>query len=530
MGTHRTAAASVSAALLATTALGITAPTAYATPARTTAGVTAIASTPTVRSVDIPGSGGIALQSSVTTPGGYDGSQRYPLLVLPSSWGLNEAEYTVAAQKLAGAGYVVVSYTPRGFGSSGGEIDVAGPKDTADATQVIDWALAHTPADPDRIGMAGVSYGAGICLLAAAADPRIKAVASLSGWADLVDSIFSGRTQHLQAVALLGGAAYLTGHPSAELRQILSDFMASRYDREDQMRAWGKLRSPITYLDRLNANGAAVMLANGWGDSIFPPNSYAEFYDKLTGPKRLELRPGDHVTSEATGLLGLPNDVWTDTRRWFDHYLKGSPNGIDAEQPVQLKSRTGSGGYEGYPSWSAVPAATRTIPLTTTKRILANVDSGADGGTIFLTSLLDQIAQIPPVVSVPLLPRAVAAVWRSGTYSSAQHIRGTVTLHTTVTPAAAMGTFVAYLYDVDALGTGKLVTHAPYTFTDRTAGRSFGVDLDLFSTAYDVPKGHRLALVIDTVDPLYIEHNPALSTITFSSPAGDPSTLSVPVS
>ncbi len=36
--------------------------------------------------------------------------------------------------------------------------------------------------------------------------------------------------------------------------------------------------------------------------------------------------------------------------------------------------------------------------------------------------------------------------------------------------------------------------------------------------------------MIDTVDPLYIERNPALSTIAFTSPAGDPSTLSVPVS
>lgn len=221
--------------------------------------------------------------------------------------------------------------------------------------------------------------------------------------------------------------------------------------------------------------------------------------------------------------------MWTDTARWFDHYLKGDHNGIDSESPVQLKSRTGSGGYEGYADWSSVVADRRTLDLGGTRRIGTNIDSGADCGVIFLTSLLDQIAQSPPVVSVPLLPRAFAAVWQSGTYGSAQPVRGTVELHTTVTPSAATGTFVAYLYDVNALGVGKLVTHAPYTFTDRTAGQAFGVDLELFSTAYDVPKGHHLALVLDTVDPLYITHNPLLSTITFSSPAADPSTLSVPV-
>jgi predicted acyl esterase len=521
MNTTRTAA-SVSALILAAgAALGLATPAAQGAPVAAASS----AATASVRFTDIPGSGGVTLKGNVFTPAGYDGSQHYPVIVLPSSWGINDLEYLAQAGTLADSGYVVVSYTPRGFWLSGGEIDVAGPKDVADASAVIDWTLANTPADPARIGMAGVSYGAGISLLSAAHDKRIRAVTALSGWADLVASIFSGRTQHLQSAALLGGSAYLTGRPSAEFQQVLADFLGPVYDNEDELTAWGKLRSPATYLDEINRGGAAVMLANSWGDSIFPPNTYADFYDRLTVPKRLEFRPGDHATSEATGLLGLPNDVWTDAHRWFDHYLKGAPNGIDTQAPVQLESRNGSDGYEGYAAWSAVPTATRELRFGGTRTIATNIDSGADGGVIFLTSLLDQIAQAPPVVSVPLLPRAVAAVWQTGGYATAQRIRGTVKLSTTVTPSAAEGTFIAYLYDVDALGTGKLITHAPYTFTGRSPGQSFGVDLELFSTAYDVPAGHRLALVIDTVDPLYIEHNPAFSSLALTSPE-----VSVPVS
>jgi predicted acyl esterase len=108
-------------------------------------------------------------------------------------------------------------------------------------------------------------------------------------------------------------------------------------------------------------------------------------------------------------------------------------------------------------------------------------------------------------------------------------VRGTASLHTTLTPTAESGTLVAYLYDVGPLGVGKLVTHAPYTWHGRTPGEAFDVDLDLFSTAYDVPAGHRLALVVDTVDPLYIEHNPSGAQLTFSSPSDDPSYVSVPV-
>ncbi|MFJ8006042.1 alpha/beta fold hydrolase [Streptomyces fagopyri] len=481
-----------------------------------------------VRFVDITGDGGTVLKGNVVTPSDADGTRTYPLIVLPTSWGLPQVEYLAQARRLADSGYVVVAYNVRGFWQSGGEIEVAGPPDVADTSKVIDWALANTPADARRIGVAGVSYGAGISLLAAEHDKRIKAVAALSGWADLIDSIYSGRTEHAQATALLGGVGALTGRPSAELRGILGSFFSSDLSKEQEMIAWGRKRSPETYVDQLDKNGPAVFMANAWGDTIFPPNQYARFYEELTGPKRLELRPGDHATAELPGLFGVPNDVWTDTGRWFDHYLRGEDNGIDREQPVQLKSRSADG-YEGYPDWKSVGATTRKIELAGTTTIHTNVDSGADGGIIFLSSVLDQLARVPPTALVPLLPRRWAAVWQSPRSESAQRVRGTARLHTTLTPTAESGTLITYLYDVGPLGLGKLVSSAPYTFHGRTPGEPFGVDLDLYSTAYDVPAGHRLALVVDTVDPLYIEHNPPGAQLTFSSPANDPSYVSVPL-
>lgn len=530
-----TTAAAVSVTVLAGAAFGL-APSAQATaPAPTAATATTATADPaasgvSIRFVDIPGDGGVRLAANVVAPADADTSRRLPLVVLPTSWSLPQVEYLAQAKKLARTGYVVLTYNTRGFWQSGGRIETAGPPDIADASKVIDWALANTPADPGHIGMAGLSYGAGISLLAAGADQRIKAVVAMSGWADLVGSIYSGRTQHAQAAGLLGGAGELTGRPSEELRRILEDFFSSDLAKEQDLIAWGKKRSPATYLDRINANGAAIMLGNSWGDSIFPPNSYADFFDKLTGPKRLELRPGDHATAELTGLLGLPNTAWNHARQWLDRYLKGERNGIDTEQPVRLMPRTAGGDdYEGYPSWSAVPSGQRRVPLGTTEGITANHDSGANAGTVLLSGALDQFLKVPPLVSIPLLPRSHAAVWQTGAFAREQRVRGTVKLHTTVTGDRSDGTAVAYLYDVGPLGVGKLITNAPFTFHDRTPGTPFGVDLELFSTAYDVPAGHRLALVVDTVDPLYIEHNPDGAHLTFSSPDADPSYLTVPV-
>lgn len=526
--TLRAAIGTVSAAVLATTVLTGAPATAQAATPDATPAATASAGSASVRFVDIKGEGGITLKANVFTPAGADGTRRYPVIVLPTSWAMPQIEYMAQAKKLADAGYVVVGYNSRGFWQSGGQIETAGPEDIADASKVIDWALANTPADPQKVGMGGVSYGAGISLLAAAFDKRIKVVAALSGWANLIDSIYSGRTQHLQAAAMLGGAGELTGRPSPELRTVLKDFLASNLSKEKDLIAWGKKRSPATYLDRINANGAAIMLGNAWGDSLFPPNQYADFFDKLKGPKRLEFRPGDHATAEALGLFGLPDDTWTDTKRWFDHYLKGADNGIDKESPVLLKSRS-TGAYEGYKSWKDVPSAHRKIALDGSRQINTNWDSGADGGLIFLSSMLDQFFRLPPMASIPLLPRSLAAVWQSERYETGQRVRGTTRLHTTVTSTAESGTAIAYLYDVGPLGIGRLVTHAPYTFHGKTPGQPFGVDLELFSTAYDVPAGHKLAVVVDTVDPLYIEHNPSGARLTFSSPVDDPSYVSVPV-
>ncbi|MFK4221812.1 alpha/beta fold hydrolase [Streptomyces sp. NPDC019890] len=518
-----TAIGTVSAALLAGPAVGV-APAAPAAAPRTQTQSAA----PDVQFVDIEGDGGTVLKANVVTPADADGTRKYPVIVLPTSWGLPQIEYLTQAKQLADSGYVVVSYNVRGFWQSGGTIEVAGPPDIADASKVIDWALAHTPADPAKVGMAGMSYGAGICLLAAGHDKRIKAVAALSGWADLVESIYSRRTQHVQATAMLAGVGYVTGRPSEEFQRITADFFSSDVSKEPGLIAWGKKRSPLTYLDRINANGAAIMLGNAWGDTIFPPNQYADFYEKLTGPKRLEFRPGDHATAEGTGLLGLPNDTWTSTRRWLDHYLKGVDNGVEREEPVRIKSRS-TGAYESYPDWKSVAATERKINLDGTKKIYANIDSGANGGVIFLSSMLDQFAKLPPMASIPLLPRLFAAVWKSERYGSEQHVRGTARLHTTLTSTKESGTLVAYLYDVGPLGLGKLVSNAPYTFHGETPGKPFAVDLELFSTSYDVPAGHRLALVVDTVDPLYIEHNPTGAQLTFSSSAADPSYLSVPL-
>ncbi|GIJ43418.1 hypothetical protein Val02_03040 [Virgisporangium aliadipatigenens] len=472
------------------------------------------------RFVDIAGSG-VTLKANVVAP---SAAGRYPAIVFPSSWGLNDLEYLAQARVLAGRGYVVVSYTPRGWWFSGGEIDTAGPKDMADLSKVLDWTIANTATDPARIGAAGISYGAGLSLLGAAHDPRIRAVTMMSGWTDLVYSLFGDNTRHGQSAGLLSLAAQLLGNPGPDLNGRLADFNAGT--NIEEVKAWARVRSAASYVDALNANRPAVLVANAWGDSFFPPNQLADLYNRLTVPKRLELRPGDHAIAEFTGILGLPNDAWTSLYRWFDQYLAGVDTGIAGEPPVVAVPHNAAA--ESYASWNAFGGTPRRLGLGAiraldgtgplggsptngwSKALPTDLDTTANGGVVLLTNGVAAFTGERPKIWLPTVDRWRAGVWAGERPLSVRRIRGVPRVHLELRDAAARGTAVVYLYDLDLFGTARLVTHAPVTWLGTTAS----VDVALSATAYDVPAGHALTLVVDTVDPLYYDENAPGGSVT----------------
>ncbi len=486
-----------------------------------------------IRVVDIP-AGDVVLKGNVAEPGTPG---PHPAVIMPSSWGLNDLEYLAQARALATRGYVVVSYTPRGWWLSGGRIDTAGPRDLADLSGVIDWTLANTAADPARIGAAGVSYGAGISLLGAGTDPRIRAVGVLSGWTDLADSLYADQTRHRQAADLLGLAARTLGRPGPELAGRLDDFAAGR-DLPGVV-AWAGDRSAARHVAAINANRPAVLIANAWGDSFFPPAQLGEFYERLIGPKRLELRPGDHAIAELTGLLGLGNEVWASLYRWFDEHLAGRDTGISAEPPVQIRPLNAPA--EGYASWQALTGTPRRHALGAiraldgtgllggapgtgwAKTLPADRDTVANGGLVLLTNGAAAFTGRRPSIWLPAVNRARAGVWAAERPATVQRLRGAPRLHLELTGTQSRGTLVAYLYDLDRAGTATLITHAPASWLDGGGTRT--LDVDLWPTAYDLPAGHSLTLVVDTTDPLYYDENDPGRTITIA--AG--STLDVPL-
>ncbi|MEU4602057.1 CocE/NonD family hydrolase [Kribbella sp. NPDC023972] len=492
----------------------------------------------------IPGTGGIEIGAVVLTPTGQ-GDGPFPLVVMPSSWGVPNVEYVGQGAKLAESGFQVISYSSRGFWDTGGEIDIAGPPTVADVSAVIDWADQHTPADTGRVAAVGISYGAGTSLLASAQDARIKAVGAMSGWADLIASLNPNETVALQSVAGLLALGNVTGRPGPEMASLQTKFVSGNFDGAiAEAKQLAPVRSAATVVDRINANRPAVFLANAFEDSIFPPAQYTDFFTRLTGPKRLLLAHGDHSTPEASGAIGLPNETWDELAAWLHHHLTGADNGADVEAPVQLKSQRGV--WRGYPSWAAV-GQPRTSYLTKpaglsrtgalqpkastgwSSGIGAGVPTIADSGVALVSGALQGLLSIPTSVATPLVDRSFAGVWSGPVHASGAVVNGTPTLHLTVKPSGPDTSLFAYLYDVDALGVGSLVSHKPFTLRGATPGKAVPIDVRLEATSWEVPAGHHLVLVVDTVDPRYLGHSAIGKTVTFSSPAGDPSSISIPV-
>ena len=482
-------------------------------------------------------SDGVGLAGILTQP---SSPGPHPAIVFISSWGLPDFEYYDQAQQFAADGYIVLEYDPRGFYNSGGTIDVASPQDVADVSTVITWLLANTSANPSEIGVGGVSYGAGLSLLAAANDPRIKAVASMSTWTDLDYSLYPNNTRHQESTDLLAAAAELTGRLSPDFENILSDFYADK--DVPQILQWGAVRSPQTYINEINANNPAVFISNGLQDSIFAPNQLTPFYNDLTTPKYLMLQPGDHATAEAGGLLGLSNSVWTNVHAWFDHYLTGAANGIDTQDPVQVEPVGGSS-YEGYPSLSALSTSSATFQLgganwlgtgslsyaapgSWSTGISVGTATCASGGTLEVSGLLTQLLDLPPSCWLPVIDRGDAAVWQSDAMSSELKLRGAASINLTFTPSASSGTLYAYLYDVNWADDGTLISYVPYTYLNATPGEPMTINAQLLTAAYDIPSGDSIAVVVGTKDPLFLDDDQSGSTVTF----GGPSSVTLPLS
>ena len=128
-------------------------------------------------------------------PEGADDPDRAGLVQRPRHRRERRLERTVRQRPASGrsgsAGYNVLTWDPRGFGESGGTVEVDSPEyEGRDVQALIDYVARQPEAQLDsagdpRVGMSGASYGGGIQLVTAALDSRLDAIAPDIAWHSL---------------------------------------------------------------------------------------------------------------------------------------------------------------------------------------------------------------------------------------------------------------------------------------------------------------------------------------------------------
>ena len=94
-------------------------------------------------------------------------------------------------QWLASQGYVVIGANPRGSSGRGEKFASAiyadwGHKDAEDVLAAVDYAVQRGIADPERLGVAGWSYGGMLTCYVIAQDRRFKAAISGAGSSNIL--------------------------------------------------------------------------------------------------------------------------------------------------------------------------------------------------------------------------------------------------------------------------------------------------------------------------------------------------------
>jgi ABC-2 type transport system ATP-binding protein len=467
-------------------------------------------------------------------------SGKHPVVLLAHGFGGTKDSVTSQANDLHDRGYVVIAWSARGHGASGGRIHLNDPAyEIADARTLLDLAAKRSdveldgPGDP-RAGVMGASYGGALALMLAGSDRRVDGVVSAITWNDLADAFFPQAAVTKPATTAAGRSPIDVAGP---FKQVwATNFFLSalrggqgagtgaadcgRFDPTIcrlfvQASESGTASPQLTTLLRahspkptMNAVTAPTFLVQGVGDSLFgldQADANASALAASGTPYAVRWSDGGHdapSTHEAEEVEA--------SYTWLDHYVRdkgargsalptaaftyGTPAGR-AGQPTTLHTLT------AYPGLSGAALRTRELPLTTTSGALLHPPGGQPASLIAVPGLA--------ALGVSLSTYQIAALPGQSTaldtqpVAEAETVVGSPTMRLTVTSDAPDVTLFASVWRV----TGGSVTLtnplvAPVRLTV-TPGRPTPVTISLPAATYDLPAGTRWRVLLTSTESTY---------------------------
>lgn len=473
-------------------------------------------------------------------------SGKHPVVLLAHGFGGTKDSVTSQANELHDRGYVVIAWSARGHGQSGGRIHLNDPAyEIADARTLLDLAAKRSdveldaPGDP-RAGVMGASYGGALGLMLAGSDRRVDGVVSAITWNDLADSFFP-------QAAVTGAATTAAGRSPIDVagpfKQVwATNFFlsalrgggqtggasagAARCGRFDpticrlfvQASETGTASPQLTALLRahspkptMNAVTAPTFLVQGVGDSLFgldQADANASALASTGTPYAVRWSDGGHDAASTHETEEVEASY-----TWLDHYVRDKPSASRSESALPTAAFTygtpaGRAGQPttlhtltAYPGLSGAPLQTRELPLATTSGTLLHPPGGQPASLIAVPGLA--------ALGISLSTYQIAALPGQSTALDTQPVAeaatvvGSPTMRLTVTSDTPDVTLFASVWRVT--GGSVTLTHplvAPVRLTV-TPGRPTPVTISLPGATYDMAAGTRWRVLLTTTESTY---------------------------
>ncbi|TAM92030.1 MAG: alpha/beta fold hydrolase [Jatrophihabitans sp.] len=480
-----------------------------------------------------------------------------PAVLLAHGFGGTKDSVAGTARALAQAGFVVLAYTARGFGRSGGDIHLDSLQyEVKDAADLVTW-LAGRPQvrrvdGAPQIGVAGSSYGGALALMLAGTDSRIKAVAADITWNDLAAALFPNADGQVPGVFKKLWAGYLFEdglsqsspipvRPGAARESLApqqpSDVQCGRFDPTlcalylDAARTGRPSPALLALLARsspatvLGSIRAPTLLTQGQDDSLFPlgqADANARGIAASGTPVRVQWRLGGH---DGGGSLADSTLV-----SWFGDAFAGRVHG---RQPFRVEQQ---GAVISSEAGNAVPQMLtvshypgldgenhRQVALAGPPQTIAAPPGGAPAAITAVPAIgaiLGQFGGLSGQVSaLSLLPGQVAGfvsapLTRPVLVGGSSSVRIVVTAHDSTDATLFLGLRV-----VSAQGGAVLPANlvAPLYLSGLVPGEPTPVTVHLPAVVTDVSAGSRLAVTVATTDLSYeLPANPRTYTVALA--------------
>ena len=291
---------------------------------------------------------GVRIDASLLVPDGTPPAGGWPALMLFHGLGGNHRGLVAGlGPAYLTKGYAVFAPDARGHGTSGGYVSLDGPREVADIRTEFQWLAARPEVSDTQIGAWGISLGGGAAWNSAVAGMPFKALETFETWSDLYGALFPQNFGKSGAIYQFAQSV-----PTDRIAPDLRPYVPQMIGNEN-LPAIRQLLGTRSSLRLLSAVTIPSFLFQGRRDFAFDIDQATQAYRRLAGPKHLYVGDFGHAPSsfpgpDITHVLDL-------STRWYDRFLKGEPNGIDKEQPVQVAPDP----------WSAKPVTFAAVPRVT---------------------------------------------------------------------------------------------------------------------------------------------------------------------